>query len=132
MSQKNNFIRAIPGFLDTIEKISQSGFFTEIQSIVQSKSSSNSKNDGILGITIKGTGYIPENKVFLKKGINSLVDINDIIEKTKKMISEDGIKIKSYTFESKTFDWNKYDRSGDKIIGKKGTQTNFCLMITFK
>ena len=126
MNKNSEFLESIPGFLSLIEKINTEGFFTNIETSI----TANIKKSTVSHLRISGTGYIPDKKEGAPAGIKPTVDINLIIQNVRNQL-ENQIKVKSFDLESKTYEWRKYSRDGDTIIGTLGTETNFHLTASF-
>lgn len=121
----NKFDELAPGFLATLDALRTRGFLEDFKLDVHGF-------DGRLSfITINGNGHIPNDKKYMAEGVSPLADIPGILEKVSAQIKQSSLFLKSCSSTCETTDWKLFDKAGEKVIGKKGSEVKFSFSVHF-
>lgn len=122
MKKVDPFVQA-PEFLAAFNNVAKNGFFGEI------KFSGLGSEGRTYSCSIEATGHIPNDTKYAEKGFGVLVDPEAIIMACKAVTGRHEVR-KVYVAVT-TENWDLYDRTGNSVVGVKGTTTKMQLCIYF-
>lgn len=119
------FNDAVPGLVAAINQIANKGFFGGIEVKIGSF-------EGKLNMLyVAGNGYIPSDQKYMTDGVKPMVNVPTVLRKIRCKVNDDKLIIRNLNSEIKSKDWQLWDKTGEKVIGKKGTEIEFHFSITF-
>ena len=124
--KNNNFLKAIPEFSTAIKNITENGFFTLINPKLDCNESDKEEH---ITFEVEIKGKIPVSKEDMSPGINQLINADELLLSLKKRIEQGSYTIYSFSFDEKSEDWERYNKSGTKKIGVMGTEKNLKLSL---
>jgi hypothetical protein len=127
-AKTKEFFAQVDVFLETWNKVLKEGFFTATSAEV-----SGYINYPSIIITVKATGYIANEIEDKEESVVPYIDPASIMKTVRNKINLD----ESYLAADFNFnnceigikDWPRWDKTGNKIIGKRGLEFSFLLKV---
>jgi len=123
-SNENFFTESVPEFLVGFKKIKDSGFFESLSLEIRSF-----EGRGSTYIKLQGTGYIPTDTDSMPSGVNTFVDPEALLIEVRRVVESSVAELRTIRIEVKTDTWHLYDEEGENVIGSRGFQTEFFLIL---